>query len=246
MKRNLSIAALVILVAICGLVLWAGVSEYERAKNTKPVTVYQLPPSPPPIHVPVDIFAGERNDSTNPPLADPIVNKVLKTRFSFNATEQNLTDGTPNEKWILVEGIDGRPWTDLKTFDVFDASAIARISFSPDNRYLAFRTRSEFGAENYFFGLIVFDLQSGKTTEIDFPPPLKKFESGRFPYMDSYSWDGSKIDIIMYVVTSVNNEQTKDFDRFRTESKQLWQYDLVSQQYTFIQTLPENATSSTP
>ncbi len=63
--------------------------------------------------------------------------------------------------------------------------------------------------------------------------------------IESYSWHGDALDIVSYRVTPEYTEQPAKLTYYRTSSKELWRYDLTTKQYTLLETLPENSTSST-
>lgn len=204
-----------------------------------------------PIRVPINIFEGERSENSNPPIGDLIINKSLNTVFGFTMHPELSQQGR-NEAWTVSEHINGPPWTTLKDFkDPFGAVAIALISFSPDNHYLAFRTRAVLGAAVYSFVLVVFDIQDGKTINISAPDGLLSFKGGldeterfgweTFPYIESYEWNDSKLNMVMYTIKYVNyfDKKTNALEYYRIEPKQLWQYDLILKQYTFLKNLDE-------
>ncbi len=62
------------------------------------------------------------------------------------------------------------------------------------------------------------------------------------PVIESYEWSNdNSLKVIFYFVGYFN-----DSKYYRISPKEIWRYDLNTKQYTFLQTLPENATSFTP
>lgn len=177
----------------------------------------------------VNVFEDEQNRYSNPPLADQIVNKPLGTRYNFTRLPE--LGGTGGEVWYLSEHIDGPPWSTLKKFDQFGAVARALTSFSPDNRYLAFRTRWNYGIGEYDFRLMVFDLVSGETITVRPPPSMRDIlQNEQSLYLENYEWQDNAIQMIWYPLTP---EKVDDnIQLFRTVPKQLWQYDLEDKAYT--------------
>jgi len=188
------------------------------------------------IRVPVDIFEGERHGYA---IATPLENKSLGTGYVFTEHPELSGAGT-NDAWTVSEIKDLPPPSKVtKKSDVFGAVATALISFSPDNHYLAFRTRNVLGAGAYAFTLIAFDLQNGETIHINAPPELMSYKDAKFPYIESYEWNGAKLDIVMYTVEMVYIPKPETIEYFRIEPKQLWQYDLSTKQYTFLKNIDE-------
>lgn len=239
MKKLITFAFLLI---IGGLIAFVAIQYTHRPSSSPKITLsptVSSTPSQKPIHAPVNIFEGERHEDGHPPLATQIVNESLNTVFSFTMHPE-LSNGGVNDAWTLAEHINGPPWTTLKDFkDPFGAVAIARISFSPDNRYLAFRTRTVLGFGVYAFTLIVFDLQSGKTIHVNAPLELSSYKGATVPYIESYEWNGTKLNMVIYTVEMVYIQKPETLEYYRIDPKQLWQYDLVSKQYTFLKNLDE-------
>lgn len=241
-KLSMKKAFLFALLIICGVLIYSFVLSRVYmtfiAPPIKPIT----PPTVEikPIHVPVNIFEGEKHGYA---IATPLENKSLGTGYVFTEHPE-LSGAGPNDAWTVSEIKDIPPPSKVtKKSDVFGAVAIAHISFSPDNRYLAFRTRTVLGAGAYAFTLIVFDLQSGETIHVNAPPKLSSYKGGlgweTFPYIESYEWNGSKLNMVMYTIKFVYDFDTKIDEYLRIEPKQFWQYDLSTNQYTFLKNIDE-------
>ena len=167
-------------------------------------------------------------------MAAPLKNDITGDEFGF-AEHPEISQQGRNGAWTVSKMIHNPQ--SLITSDVFGAQAIALISFSPDNHYLAFRTRSAIGSVAMEFDLVVFDIQSGKTIQIYAPEKLATYIGNTEPYIESYEWTGSKLNMVMYTIEYQLNSNV--VEHFRVNPKQLWQYDLTSQAYTFVKYLEE-------
>ena len=96
----------------------------------------------------MNVFEGERSRYSVPALATPIENIDLNTIYGFIKNPE--LGGTGGEVWTLAEIQGTPPYKQIKQFDQFGAAAIVLISFSPDNHYLAFRTRWGIGSGMVF------------------------------------------------------------------------------------------------
>lgn len=185
----------------------------------------------------VNVFEGEQNRYSSPPLANPIVNESLGTRYGFTRLPE--LGGTGGEVWSLYGiQIDPPPRKITYESDQFGAAARALTSFSLDNRYLAFRTRWNYGIGEYDFRFMVFDLVDGQTITVR--PPLSMrdiLQKDQSLYLENYEWQGSAIQMIWYPLTP--EKVGDDILLFRTTSKQLWQYDLETREYTFLREVKE-------
>ncbi|MFH1198399.1 MAG: hypothetical protein V1720_22040 [bacterium] len=95
------------------------------------------------------------------------------------------------------------------------------------------------GAGTDAFTLIVFDLQSGETIHINAPSELMSYKDAKFPYIESYEWEGEKLNMVMYTVKMVYIPKPETIEYYRIEPKQLWQYDLSTKVYTFLKNIDE-------
>lgn len=189
------------------------------------------------IREPVDVFEGEQNNYSDPQFADRIFNETLGTLYGF--TRYPDLGGTGGDIWSL-HGIQKEPppWKITYQSDQFGAAARALASFSPDNRYLAFRTRWNYGIADYDFRFMVFDLVSGQTITVGAPSPMKDvLQNEQSLYLESYEWRDNTIQMIWYPLTP--EKVGDDIQLFRTTPKQLWRYDLQTQEYTFVKALEE-------
>lgn len=184
------------------------------------------------IREPVNVFEGEQNNYSDPQFAYPIVNESLGTRYGFTLLPE--LGGTGGDVWSLHEiQTDPPPWKITYESDQFGAVARALTSFSPDNRYLAFRTRWNLGLAKYDFRLAVFDLQNGETIIIQ--PPEGQPGGFIYPYIESYEWEGNnKMNITVYSVESEYISEENKHNYYRVTPKKLWQYDLETREYTFL------------
>ncbi len=194
-------------------------------------------PSSTVIHALVDIFGNETNFTR---LTSPFVNTSTKVAISF----KKVDTGTRNlaaDIYVDQVKVNGK-------YDEVGGQGESLFSFSPDNKYFAFRTRWQSGCCASDFGIYVIDLTAKKIIEIN-PPQREQDYSGQkesptqsiFPLIESYGWDNGALKITFYFVGFSSDEKY-----YRISPKEIWRYDLTTKQYTLLETLPENSTSSTP
>ena len=183
-----------------------------------------------PLKIPVNMFAGEMSNWSDPPLRT-IVNEKTKKWYSFKEIPE-LAGATGNYVWKLQES-DPESQASRYLIEEVGFAGVALLSFSPDNKYFAFRTRWRLGASDFVFDVYVVNLETGE--HIVIPPPRQP--EGVLPislaYMETYEWAVNALNIVFYIVKRI------DEGYLRTANKELWHYDLESGEYTFLREIEE-------
>lgn len=117
-------------------------------------------------------------------------------------------------------------------------------SFSIDSKMFVFRLLTGCGASCFNTYIEVVDLINPKILNISTPRKYQdyKIEKSRSgieiePFIESYTWFGSdKLKIMFYFIAFDNNMGAK---YYRVSPKEVWQYNLITGQYTLLETVPE-------
>jgi hypothetical protein len=175
------------------------------------------------IHVPVNIRFGKTNA------------KIDNGRYTITSINNQKIS------FQLLNGQSRNPsygvFIDENKIGQFSALEISQPVFSADNKYLVFQTRSVCGAECGDFDLYLVNVLNNQLSNIK-PPRNKEDYTGNkstvdviSPFIDSYEWiNSSKLKITFYFVQS---------DSYRISQKEVWQYDIKTNQYQLMETLPE-------
>lgn len=108
---------------------------------------------------------------------------------------------------------------------------------SPNGKYLSLQATSPCGATCESYEVVVADLTN--QTLINVEPPISTKIGEEMPVISSYAWDGDTLKVIAFLVSSSYDDTTQNLTYFRITPKQVWQYDISTQKYTLIQSLPE-------
>lgn len=117
--------------------------------------------------------------------------------------------------------------------------AIAMSTFSPNNKYFAFRSRVDQGAGSYSHEMYVVDLSRSRVFSLHLPV-VKEADTanhGKYQTIDSfvqsYAWGSSNdIQVVMYAVGS---NQT---GAYRITPTETWDYNLTTGSSTLINATP--------
>jgi hypothetical protein len=128
------------------------------------------------------------------------------------------------------------------------AQDILQPTFSPDESYFAFRTMSVCGATCLDFNVIAVDVSDNTLTTIRSPRKEKDYAGERSglgytinPFIDSYTWESDHVlNLIFYFVGTTYHEEDRSETYERVSPKEVWQYDLTTNEYAFVKTLPES------
>lgn len=124
-----------------------------------------------------------------------------------------------------------------------EGAGLLSPSFSPDNKYFAFREVDALGTSFDSFNISFVDLINKKVLFVNPPKKFKDypFKSNYigydiFPFIESYSWDGADdIQLVFYFVgTDESNNES-----YRISQREVWGYNLPTSKYSLIKTLPE-------
>ena len=183
------------------------------------------------ISVNENIGAGEMSVWSDPPLRT-IVNEKTKKWYSFKEIPE-LAGATGNYVWKLQES-DPESQTSRYLIEEVGFAGVGLLSFSPDNKYFAFRTRWLLGAGEFVFNIHVVNLETGDAIIVH-PPrqPEEEVTTISLAYMETYEWAVNALNIVFYTV------KLTDEGYLRTANKQLWRYDLESGEYTFLREIEE-------
>jgi hypothetical protein len=125
-----------------------------------------------------------------------------------------------------------------------DGQGVLENSFSPDNKYFSFKTRSICGAGCENTTLYITYLLDKKSTVVLPPRKQKDYlgDTSKYvdkvakPFIESYSWDKDALKITFYFV----GVDKVDGKSYRISEKQIWNYNLQTNQYTLIETIPDS------
>jgi hypothetical protein len=139
------------------------------------------------------------------------------------------------------------PGSTLKINDVatgnVDGVGVIDGSFSPDNRYFSTRTVSMCGAGCWTSTVYVADITNSKLQTI-LPPRMSDEYNGDTagyldkkaePTIESYVWDGNSLKITFFFL----GRDKATGKTYRISSKEIWKYNLITREYSLIETLTD-------
>lgn len=111
------------------------------------------------------------------------------------------------------------------------------VESSPTRQYAGFKSSwvCGGGCDEYYVNLI--DFKTGNFWSI--APPISRTGSNANLYIESFSWiaEADTMEIRAYMTDIVNASGTPS--RMRVSHKQVWQYSLVTREFTFVRELQE-------
>jgi len=197
----------------------------ELASTTEPI--------PPAIHVPVTILDSLQTyyDITSLPFTDPESNITVTLR------ESPLQARNPGANLYIGATLVG---------DV-EGMGITASAFSPNGRAFSFIETNICGAVCEGFDVYLLNINQQKLVMLP-PTPTESSEAKRlndesprgyeaYTYISSIAWapDSSALDVTSYVV----DYESSPNGYYRISPIRVWRYDLATQTYTLVQTLPE-------
>jgi hypothetical protein len=208
------VVSIVVLVAV--LYIFSILNQHPTqtvTQNTTSSQALSTPSSSATINVPVNLSFGE-SDVLN----HPIINTSTGATISFIS---NTNNQTVNEGWIVS--------LDDKKLGPITGQTVALASFSPDNKYLAFRVSYNIVQQNIGYNLVIINLTSGAIVGIGTQP------QGAF--IESYTWNSDDtLSVVSYPVSfSIMGSQV---EYYRTAPKQTWQYDPTTGSSSLISETP--------
>jgi hypothetical protein len=209
---------LVLLIALIGLP-W-----FFFSKNT-PETITNDSPVSSSSSVSVDVFGDNKSlDSQK------FTNSKDSISFQEIIAEPNLQGKNPTWKALVNDKFIGE----------VSGLSFSQFSFSPDNKYFAFKAILVGGCAGrcHTFIIYVINLEKKEIIEISSPRKSNEYsgpekEDG-FPisgFIESYNWNGDSLEVISYFIAFIKNEETKQGDYIRLSPKETWQFDLLSKKY---------------
>lgn len=234
MNKKIIIGIAVIVVVVIGVgVFWelrpSGLNSTPQITNSLQASSTNSSASTT-IRVPIDFF------STSVPLSNlPMyTNTSTGAVISFNNFAPQAHYATED---IYLNG---------KDIGQIAGSLMVPFGFSPDNHYFVFRTEQSGGCCDERFTIHVVGLSNATSSDISIVSPRQegdwKQDGVNYPtvpstYIEPYKWNGGTLQVIFYYIAGSGSQ----FDRI--SPKELWNYDLRSKQYTFVQTLPEGSST---
>lgn len=124
----------------------------------------------------------------------------------------------------------------------FGGKYVSGGSFSPDNKYFAFRTTTVCGANCNSYNLYLVDLDSAKISQVKNPRTNKEFigDASQYvfheaePFIESYSWDASHT--LNYIFYFIGVEPSTGAT-YRISQKEEWRYDGQTNKSIFVRTI---------
>lgn len=111
------------------------------------------------------------------------------------------------------------------------------LRLSPAGQYVSFERTWVCGAGCTEYYVYLIDFKTGSFWSIR--PPIARAGSDTNLYIESSSWieEGDTMEITGYMTDIVEVSGTSN--RMRVSHKQVWQYDLVTREFTLVRELPE-------
>jgi hypothetical protein len=116
--------------------------------------------------------------------------------------------------------------------------------FSPDNKYMAFLTQGVCGGFCANYDLHIVDIANATMFAAHPPRKISDFPGNATPYVYvipyiSYEWNqDDSLSVTFFFVGDIL-EGRDNITEYRISPKELWRYDISTNKYTFLQTLPE-------
>ncbi len=235
-KRFALLVCIIILISFAGYLnynkfLLQKVSTIVTTTSTQGAVPAQPPPTPIkpiPVHVSISgILADERSLSDQPPFINTSTGKTVSFRnASHDQTVNGSADLYVNQKKVGEVG----------------GESISMPSFSPNNKYFAFRSQQHLGASESDFAIYVINLKDATEAIIRSPREEYAGDQSRLghlvmPYIESYAWDGDNaVDITFYFVATGSDEGGK---YYRISPEEIWRYDFINKSYILAETVSE-------
>jgi hypothetical protein len=216
-KKLIVIILIVILILVVGIYFYVYLGKQSRhvTSGSTSTQATAAPSSTQNIHIPVDIFSGDRTGSHQ----EPITNTSTGETVTFGSNQGNQT---MNEGWIV--------YLNKKKIGVLTGQSTNLFSFSPNNQRLAFRVNYQINGNNLGYNLVIINVASGTISGIGSQP------EGAF--IESYSWEGNDaLNIVSYPV-SFSYSGNGIVTYYRIAPKQVWHYDLTTGSSTIVSETP--------
>lgn len=221
----------VLIIAIIILVLLVGGYYWIHYMNSRPTPIV----SSTDIRVPVGIFDGMEGSLSQ--ITVPFVSTSTGETITLHQTG-GTGDNLTYEAYLNGENV-----------GEVDAGWVGFFGFSSDNKYFGIRVASTLGAAATYYGITVLDLVNKKAINIQAPsvtsstPQPPNYET--FPVIASGSWgNDDTLNVTAYMAVSDYNDQTHQSTEYRISPVEVWQYNLTTGSYTFLQALLERSSTS--
>ncbi len=203
-------------------------SEISVVATTTPEKKEVISTIPKFTRVPADFDSGGYGSIELDRDRSAFVNPLIKDVVSFKIIDDELLQPRNPTQGVYINN---------NKIGEFVAEDISMPIFSPDNRYVIFKTMGSCGAACRYLYTYAVDLASSSISAIPTPRSEEEYKGEKsetedvVPYIESYVWkDENILRVISYFVVDGDT---------RTSPKEIWDFNIATGKYTFVQTIPE-------